>query len=134
MRILIVDDELSYCEKLKRVLIEHGMADSDVWLATSYESGLHAMREQPEVLLLDVRIDPRYFLPLGIDLIPAFKKECETATIIMMTGAFNDYDQKRAFQLGAAGYIEKGAEEFIASYAQEFLSPSSLSPSDVVLH
>lgn len=54
MKILIIDDEYSFCKSLKEFLVSTG---HKVMIATNGEQGLDILREEhPDILILDIRM------------------------------------------------------------------------------
>jgi DNA-binding NtrC family response regulator len=115
-KILIVDDEAKY----RLVLSE--------WLASDYQvseadSGAALQRafpgEQPDVLLLDVRLGDAD----GMDLLPAVKKRWPDTEVIVLTGAPKDDSEAVAWAVEAT---KRGAFNFVRKYGERFDGPKFL--------
>ena len=78
--ILIVEDEASLAESLQDLLQSHGHAVS--WTATGAEALAAIRRQQPEVVLLDVKLPNGN----GYEVLQAIRKEYPATVVIMMTG------------------------------------------------
>jgi DNA-binding NtrC family response regulator len=105
-KILIVDDEKDFREMLKLALqsdYQISEADSGAELQKAF------VRDQPDVVLLDVRLPDAN----GLELLPGLKKRSPEAQIIILTGAPDDRQALswavEATKQGAFNFLRKGA-------------------------
>lgn len=105
-KILIVDDEKDFREMLKVALesdYQVSEADSGAELQKAFT------RDQPDVVLLDVRLPDAN----GLELLPALKKRSPEAQVIILTGAPDDRQALswavEATKQGAFNFVRKGA-------------------------
>jgi len=78
--ILIVEDDASLAESLQDLLRSHGHTVS--WVATGSEALAAVRREQPDVVLLDIKLPNGN----GYEVLQAIRTEFPATAIIMMTG------------------------------------------------
>src|SRR5215831_12194171 len=105
-KILIVDDEKDFREMLKLALqsdYQISEADSGAELQKAF------VRDQPDVVLLDVRLPDAN----GLELLPGLKKRSPEAQVIILTGAPDDRQALswavEATKQGAFNFLRKGA-------------------------
>ena len=105
-KILIVDDEKDFREMLKLALesdYQISEADSGAELQKAFA------RDQPDVVLLDVRLPDAN----GLELLPALKKRSPETQVIILTGAPDDRQALswavEATKQGAFNFLRKGA-------------------------
>jgi len=111
MTTLIVDDDDAFRARLQRCL------DGETRTARCIEEGLRAAEDwQPSVILLDVWFRGSS-MGTGIDAIESFRKVCPRAEIVIMTGHYDEADQKRAERAKVFGYVEKGDNDVLAAMA-----------------
>ena len=100
-RILIVEDEKTALHALSSLLGDEGY---DVIQADSGERGLQlATREQPDLMLLDIRL-PDFD---GLTMLERLRNGHNDAAVIIMTADTNSRNAIRATQLGAFDYVSK---------------------------
>jgi DNA-binding NarL/FixJ family response regulator len=100
-RILIIDDDVLFCNMMREFLAHWGMlADSAPDAATAFEK----LREgKYDLFLLDVCMPDAN----GLDLIPEIRKQCPD-TFIIITSGYADKDTAiHALRLGAFDFLEK---------------------------
>lgn len=101
MRVLLVEDERTLAETVRRGLTNEGFV---VEVAHDGVSGLWAATEKPyDVILLDL------MLPLknGYDVLKDLRERMIWAPVLMLTAKDGEYDQTDAFDLGADDYLTK---------------------------
>lgn len=106
MRILIVDDQRSARNVLRRML--EPLPDTEVYEATSKAEALaRASSHDPDLVLLDIRLskDPRD--RGGLDLLSELRGVGSTAPAIMVTALSEMSEIREAMRLGACDYIIK---------------------------
>jgi len=103
VRILVVDDESSFVEILRRGLRKMGY---DVVGATDSEGALAHLRDGNERIDLVVT-DYRMPGMSGIELLKALRKQKVFVPVILMTAYGNKRLLKDFFNCGGNGYIEK---------------------------
>jgi len=101
VRVLVVDDDASLAELVKRGLESEGF---DVDLAADGEQGFRAAYDGDyDVIVLDIML-PRLN---GFKVVEALRQRHVTAPILMLTAKDGAYDEVDAFELGADDYLTK---------------------------
>ncbi len=102
LRILVADDDKSYCVMIKRSITNHGHS---VIICNSGEETLNRLqKEQYDVILLDYKMEGTN----GINVLQwMYGKKIETP-VILITGHGADEIHEEAFKWGAAEYFIKG--------------------------
>ncbi|HEY8208830.1 MAG TPA: response regulator [Myxococcaceae bacterium] len=111
MRVLLVDDEETFRERLARALRARGL---EVWTASSVEEGLQVARSAaPDVALVDLRMPG----PSGLELVKALRVESPQTRTFVLTGFGSIGTAVEAARLGIAGYLQKpiDAEAIVAA-------------------
>jgi len=100
-RILVVDDELTVCKSIRKVLIRE---DCEVDMVLSGEEALRKETEQPyDVMIVDLMMPGLS----GMDLLKLLKARNPKARIIMVTGYPTMKNTLQAMQLGAMDFLPK---------------------------
>jgi len=100
-KILVVDDEQAICWAFTQLLQPEGYA---VLVAASAEEGLElAAREQPDMVILDIRL-PRLS---GLDALPRFRAQNPEAPVLVMTAHGTMETAIEATKRGAYNYLLK---------------------------
>lgn len=100
-RILVVDDELTVCKSIRKVLVRE---DCEVDMALSGEEALSKEAEQPyDVMIVDLKMPGLS----GMDLLKLLKARNPKARIIMVTGYPTMRNTLQAMQLGAMDFLPK---------------------------
>ena len=100
-RILVVDDELTVCKSIRKVLIRE---DCEVDMVLSGEEALRKEAEQPyDVMIVDLMMPGLS----GLDLLKMLKAGNPKARIIMVTGYPTMRNTLQAIQLGAMDFLPK---------------------------
>jgi DNA-binding NtrC family response regulator len=124
MRVLIVEDE----RKIANLLKTHfEIRRHEVSLVPSGEEALDLLsRQQPDVTLLDVRLEGRLD---GRAVLPEAKRLHPAMPVVIMTGLV-DAEPSEYLQLGASGFLKKPIElpELDHMIAQFVNSAPSLEP------
>jgi DNA-binding NtrC family response regulator len=103
-RTLIVDDEVTYAQSLRRLLARRGVQAE---VAGTFAEGLEtARRRRFDLVVLD------YMLPdgNGLDLITPIRAQRQPPTVLMMTAFGTIENAVEAMRRGAADYITKSTE------------------------
>ena len=104
VRVLLVDDEESYVETLRKRLMRRGLVVS---LAHSGEQALASLDENPvDVVLLDVKMPGMD----GMETLTRIKQAHPRVEGIMLTGHANVDVAIRGMEQGASDYLMKPAE------------------------
>ena len=104
VRVLLVDDEESYVETLRKRLMRRGLAVS---MAHSGEQALATLAENPvDVVLLDVKMPGMD----GMETLTRIKQAYPRVEVIMLTGHANVDVAIRGMEQGAFDYLMKPAE------------------------
>lgn len=104
-KVLIIDDQLSIRKLIDEVLNDEyeikstGTAEDAIKICAQYI---------PDVILLDLGLPEKD----GIDILPSLKNMLPECRIIILSGVANSYVLKKAFSLGASGYIGKPFDIF----------------------
>ena len=100
-RILVVDDELTVCKSIRKVLIRE---DCEVDMALSGEEALRKEADEPyDVMIVDLMMPGLS----GMDLLKLLKARNPKARIIMVTGYPTMKNTLQAMQLGAMDFLPK---------------------------
>ena len=100
-RILVVDDELTVCKSIRKVLVRE---DCEVDMVLSGEEALRKETEQPyDVMIVDLMMPGLS----GLDLLKMLKAGNPKARIIMVTGYPTMRNTLQAMQLGAMDFLPK---------------------------
>jgi CheY-like chemotaxis protein len=103
LRVLIVDDDVSFAEGLELVLEEDGRIDV-VARASNGAEALRLAREQsPDLIVMDIAM-PRMD---GVSAARRLQKTCPGARVVMLTGSDVEADRNRAREAGAVDYLRK---------------------------
>lgn len=104
--VLIVDDNVSYVERIVSILSED-FSTASFHTASSYEEATTLIDElNPQVALLDINLPGKS----GIDILNYIKKENKDCRVIMITNhAFDSY-RKKCIELGAEHFLDKSAD------------------------
>lgn len=115
IRILIVDDYELVRQGI-RLMIKHQPDMIVVGEADDRASALaSAIREQPDIILLDLELGNDY----SLEFLPDLQESC-AANVIVFTGVVDSQLHQQALSLGAKGIVEKGQsfESFISAIKQ----------------
>jgi DNA-binding response OmpR family regulator len=112
-KILVVDDEPSYCELVREFLEASGY---DVILAFSGEEAIQAYQlNQPQMVLLDIRMPGKD----GLETLLELKTLDPGAMVIMLTAVSEEEIADKAKAIGAFNYLTKPIKP---SYLLRFLN------------
>jgi two-component system OmpR family response regulator len=101
VRVLLVEDEVSLAETIRRGLDAEGWV---VEVATDGEQGLRLGSDHPyDVIVLDIML-PRLN---GYDVLKGLRRRQVWAPVLMLTAKDGEFDQTDAFDLGADDYLIK---------------------------
>lgn len=101
MRVLLVEDEASLRETVRRGLVAEGWV---VEVAADGVEGLWRATERPfDVIVLDIMLPGLN----GYDVLKTLRERGVWAPVLMLTAKDGDYDQIDAFDLGADDYLTK---------------------------
>jgi len=130
MKILIVDDHVLIRDALRNVLVELA-ADAIILEAATSAQCLKAFEQNPDidVILLDLALPDRD----GFLLLSELRQRFATAAIVVLS-ASNEQDRiKRAFDLGAVGFIPKRTgREVMLSALQLIFAGGIYIPSEIL--
>lgn len=105
VRVVIVDDHLSFSEALRYAL----GADSDIDVvatAATLRAGEHAVHDhQPDVAIVDHRVGDED----GVGLVRSLHENEPRTRLLMLTATTDDSTILRALEAGCAGYLVKDA-------------------------
>lgn len=100
-KILVIDDDVPFCEMLKAFLTKKGYVVSNVFNAHEAEQVI--TQECFDIVLTDVRLPDSD----GIELLKFIKRQCPIAQVILMTGYTEIKTAVNAMKLGAFDYVAK---------------------------
>lgn len=101
LKILLIEDDISFCKLLEKFLIKNGYAVAAVYSATEARNAIK--KEYFDLILTDLRL-PDYD---GIELMTEFKDVFPSIPVILMTGYSDVNTAVKAIKNGAADYISK---------------------------
>ncbi len=113
--LLIVDDDLVFCEVLDEALQRRGYS---VRIAHDVDEAIAlARQESPEYAVVDLRMPG----PSGLELVKELKALDENTRIVMLTGYASVATAIEAIKLGAKHYLSKpaDADEIIAAFYKD---------------
>lgn len=104
-RILLIDDDMAFCQVLSRHLVRRGLA---VQAAHDADTALRAVLETPPALPPDwILLDLRLGADNGLTLIHALHAACPDARIVLATGYASIATAVDAIRRGAWNYLPK---------------------------
>jgi two-component system response regulator RegA len=115
MRLLLVDDDETFCEVLGEALETRGFA---VRVAHNVPDGRRlAESEPPEYAVVDLRMPG----PSGLELVSALCQPGSEAKVVVLTGFASITTAVEAIKLGAIYYLTKptDADEIVAAFNRE---------------
>jgi two-component system response regulator RegA len=119
-RLLLVDDDLTFCSVLKNALEKRNY---EVLVANDVKNGM-ALAEQniPEFAVIDLRIG----LDSGLELVKKLISLDDNTQIVMLTGFASIATAVEAIKLGATHYLTKPAntDEIVAALTKNEGDPS----------
>lgn len=101
LKILIIEDDISFCKLLEKFLIKNNYAVSIAFSAT--EARLLTQNEAFDLILTDLRLPDAD----GIELLAEFKTNFPDTPVILMTGYSEVSTAVKAIKNGASDYISK---------------------------
>lgn len=120
--ILIVDDNVSYVERMLSILSED-FSVAKFHTATNYEDATVLINElNPQIAMLDINLPGKS----GIDILNYIKQNNSNCRVIMITNhAFESY-RKKCMELGAEHFLDKSSDfEKISAILSEMLAQSN---------
>jgi len=100
-KILVVDDDISFCVMLKTFLEKKGFAVTNVFSAKEAETALE--NDSFDIVLTDIRLPDKD----GIELLKLIKSKSFSTQVILMTGYTEIRTAVNAIKLGAFDYVGK---------------------------
>ena len=99
--VLIIDDEVDICYLLKGIMrLRNIEAD---YVTTLAEADIKLQKTNPSIIFLDNHLSDG----MGMDHIRCFKKECPSASIVMITAHDTPVDREKAYNEGVDFFIGK---------------------------
>jgi two-component system nitrate/nitrite response regulator NarL len=126
IRLLLVEDHGIVRAGL-RMLIESQPHLTVVAEATNYADALSAaVREQPDIILLDLDLDGE----IALDMIPELLTRASNGRILILTGIRDPELHRRAIRLGAVGLVqkEKAADILLQAIARVYAGEAWIEP------
>jgi DNA-binding response OmpR family regulator len=103
-KVFVIDDEIEFCNTIKNYLED--TKEFEVAMLTDPRQTLEAVKAfKPDVILLDLRM-PHVG---GFEVCQLLNNDEETkhVPLIIVTGFTDEGDAKKAFHMGASGYVTK---------------------------
>ncbi|WP_320838285.1 response regulator transcription factor [Zhongshania sp.] len=120
-KILLVDDDLSFCASLCRSLERRGYM---VTVAHSVDDAMTLCEQfTPEMAVVDLKLETRS----GLNLIPVLRQRFPNIKMLMLTGYSSIATTVEAIKLGADNYLQKPASttEILAALENHTSPPSA---------
>jgi DNA-binding NarL/FixJ family response regulator len=130
MKVLIVDDHALIREALQAVL-KQLKPEAVIIEASNSRQAMHVAEQHPDVslILLDINLPDRD----GLSVLAELRARYPTIAVIVLSGADDQETVKRAFKLGALGFIPKTTERGVMLNAiQLVLSGGIYIPSEIL--
>ena len=100
-KLLVVDDEIAVCDILRHFFAKQGY---EVFIATKGEEALAiAAREQPQLILLDVKMP----MMSGIEVLRKLHARQDPAKVMMVSAVHDEHVVDEARKLGAIDFVVK---------------------------
>jgi two-component system response regulator HydG len=100
-KVLIVDDDVTFCLMLETLLVKHGYIVSQ---AFTYSDGRKKFIEfQPDIVLTDLRLPDHD----GLELLTLLKSESSKVPVVLMTSYGDIRTAVKAMRMGAFDYVAK---------------------------
>ncbi|TDS56878.1 sigma-54-dependent transcriptional regulator [Myroides indicus] len=121
-KVLVIDDDVPFCEMLKTFLTKKGYNVTNVFKASEAQQSIN--KECFDIVLTDVRLPDSD----GIELLKYIKKQCPSAQVILMTGYTEIKTAVNAMKLGAFDYVAKpiNPDEILMTIKQALEKKSSV--------
>lgn len=101
IKVLLVDDEISFTTSMERVLSRRGF---DVKVASDGLTALHLIAgEQFDVILLDIKMPGMD----GIQVLKEIRRFCPDINVILLTGHYFSSEEETTLKEGAYAYLLK---------------------------
>ncbi len=100
-KILVIDDDVPFCEMLKAFLTKKGYVVSNAYSASEAEQQI--LSDCFDIVLTDVRLPDRD----GMELLKIIKSQSPSSQVILMTGYTEIRTAVNAMKLGAFDYVAK---------------------------
>jgi DNA-binding NarL/FixJ family response regulator len=130
MKVLIVDDHALIREALQTVL-KQLKRETVIFEASNSRQTMHTVEEHPDLslILLDINLPDRD----GFSVLGELRDRYPTIAIIILSASDDQDRVKRAFKLGALGFIPKTTERDVMLHAIELvLSGGIYIPSEIL--
>jgi DNA-binding NarL/FixJ family response regulator len=127
MKVLIVDDHALIREALRTVFVR----ETTIFEASNSRQAMHLVEEHPDLnlILLDINLPDRD----GFSVLGELRDRYATIAIIILSSSDDQDTVKRAFKLGALGFIPKTTEREVMLNAIELvLSGGIYIPSEIL--
>ena len=130
MKVLIVDDHALIREALHAVL-KQLKRDAVIFEASNSRQAMHIVEEHPDIslILLDINLPDRD----GFSVLRELRDRYATIAIIILSSSDDQDTVKRAFKLGALGFIPKTTErEVMLNAIKLVFSGGTYIPSEIL--
>jgi two-component system response regulator HydG len=120
-KVLIVDDDVTFCLMLETLLVKHGYVVSQ---AFTYSDGRKKFLEfQPDIVLTDLRLPDHD----GLELLKLLKSESSKVPVVLMTSYGDIRTAVKAMRMGAFDYVAKpvNPDEILATIKRALNSGNS---------
>ena len=113
IKVLLVDDEEQFRSATEKILKKRGF---DVILAADGEAGIEKVQENPDVVVLDIKMPGKG----GLEVLQEIKKASPALPIIMLTGHGSEPSAQTALEGGAHDFLNKPCDiDLLASKIAE---------------
>lgn len=129
-RILVVDDDSTFCLMLKTYLTKQGHQVNE---AFSFDEASRLIRSNKyEVVLSDYRLPEKS----GMEVLGEAKRKNQSTIVILMTGYADIRMAVKAIKLGAYDYVTKpiNPDEILAAINNALSADSSVKPAESTIH
>ncbi len=104
--IVIVDDNVNYVSRMKRLLEELDTIPT-ITVAGNYEDAVQLLTEtEPDFVLLDINLPGKN----GIEILRLIKKNNWSCEVIMITNHADEYYKNQCYELGARHFLDKSSD------------------------
>jgi DNA-binding NarL/FixJ family response regulator len=103
IRILLIDNNIGFLELVSDFLGSHEEVVVTGWAINEHDAVAQVVRQQPDVILLDIRMGDLS----GLDLLPQLRRKKMDLAIIILTMYDLDVYRQAARERGADGYVIK---------------------------
>ena len=105
--VLVIDDEVSFCDTLRDILEDAHFKVSTVYSGNEGLNFVERNKDSVDAVLLDIRMPGMS----GLDVLPLLTRGYPSIPVIMLSGVGNVETAVQAMQSGATNFLEKPPDE-----------------------